>query len=377
MRSRYVRWNGVEFQTQDRLDFFNHILDFVLTHGDEALRALDRAEFDEQQRQWLDQLIRDGLLERVAGRWRLTPSAISRMQRRALMEVFRDLRRGQRDGHATSHPGGPGERTDGTRPYQFGDPIGQLEPIATLRNALRRHGAARPIRVGPSDFEVYHSEAYSSVSMAILLDQSGSMARYDRFVHAKRCAMAMHALVRQQFPFDTVDVIGFSSAASIIPEHRLPLAAPQRISTYDPVVRIRVPRDQVHQAPQHFTNLQMGLGLARRVLQRRGGENKQIFIITDGEPTAHVEGEFVYLLYPPDPRSVTATLTEALRCRRDGIRITTFALIEDYETMDWVSFVDHLTRLVRGVAFYTASGDLSDCIMQSYLSGRRSQRAFI
>lgn len=374
MRFRYSEWDGREFPTQDRLDLFHNILDFVLSHGEEALRALDRAEMNDQQKQWLDQLIRDGLLEKLAGRFRLTPRAIGHMQRRALMEVFRDLRKGQRDGHQTAHPGGIGERTEGTRPYQFGDPIAQLDPMATLRNALVRGGASPPIRIAAPDFEVYNTEAQSSVSMAILLDQSGSMARYDRYQNAKKCAMAMHALVRQQFPFDTVDVIGFYSGAAIIPEHKLPLSMPKRVSMFDPQIRIRVPRDQIDQAPQHFTNLHMGLAMARQLLQRRGGENKQIFIITDGEPTAHVEGDFVYLLYPPDPRSVVATLKEALRCRQDGIRITTFALIEDYAYMDWVSFVDQLTRLTRGVAFYTAGGQLSDCIMQSYLSGRRTRQ---
>ena len=117
----------------------------------------------------------------------------------------------------------------------------------------------------------------------------------------------------------------------------------------------------------------MGLMLARRILARRGGDNKQVFIITDGEPTAHVQGDYVYLLYPPQKATTLATLSEAVQLTRQGIRIATFALTEDYAYMDWVGFVDQLTRLTRGVAFYCASGDLSDCIMESYLSGKKTK----
>jgi uncharacterized protein with von Willebrand factor type A (vWA) domain len=372
MRHIFSDFDGAPFPTQDRLSFFQNVLDFVMTYGEEAMNALGHADLDDDQREWLDQLIDDGLLENVAGRWRLTPRAISAMQRKALSEVFKQLRSGQRDGHATVHPGAVGERSDGTRPYQFGDPISQLEPIQTIRNAMQR-ARGGPIRIAPHDFEVYNTESQTSVSMVILLDQSGSMARYGRYANSKKCAMALHALVRQQFPFDTVDVVGFYSGAAIIPEHKLPLSMPKRVSVFDPVVRMRVPIDQLDAAPQHFTNLHMGLTMARRLLARRGGENKQIFIITDGEPTAHVEAGHVFLLYPPEQRSAIATLKEAATCAAQGIRISTFALIEDYAYMDWVGFVDQLTRLTKGVAFYSAGGDLSGCIMESYLAGRRAK----
>jgi len=417
VRYRYQEWNGDEFPTQDRLDFFHNILDFVLTHGDEALRALDRAEFDDQQRQWLDQLIKDGLLEKAAGRWRLTPRAINAMQRRALMEVFSNLRAGRRDGHPTQHVGGPTERTEGTHPYQFGDPLSELDVAQTLRNALWRGAgsgirgpgsgirdsdtraggpsqagvssdryrvsdaraggpcsAQRPaarIPIRPEDFELFNRESLTSMSLVILLDMSGSMSRYGRFVNAKKCAMALHALIRQQYPFDTVDIVGFYSGAAIIPEQKLPFTTPKRVTLFDPVIRMRVRLNQIDEAPQHFTNLHMGLAMARQILTRRGGENKQIFIITDGEPTAHVQGEYIHLLYPPDTASAVATLKEAVRCAADGIRLSTFALIEDYLYMDWVGFIDQLTRLTKGVAFYSASGDLSSCVMESYLSGKR------
>src|SRR5262245_54299142 len=138
MHFRYTQWDGHEFPTQDRLEFFNNMLDFVLAYGDEAMQALDRAELDEQQKQWLEQLIKDGLLEKLSGRWRLTPRAINAMQRRALMEIFRDLQPGRRDGHPTFHAGGLAERTEGTHRYEFGDPLSELDVTQTLRNAISR-----------------------------------------------------------------------------------------------------------------------------------------------------------------------------------------------------------------------------------------------
>lgn len=371
MRFRYGEWNGEEFQTQEHLDFFNNLMEFVLEYGESGLDALDQIELDDEQREALEKLIQDGLLEKVGARWKLTPRAINAMQRKALMEVFSRLRRGHKDGHETQETGQGGERIEGTRPYQFGDPVSELAIEPTLRNTLRRTGPGLPIRIDESDFELYNTEQHTSCSTVILLDMSGSMARYHRFYHAKKCAMAMHALIRQRFPQDTVDLVGFYSSAAVIPEHKLPLAMPKPVTIFDYKVRMRVPIAQADKAPQHFTNLQMGLKLAQRLLARRGGDNKQVFVITDGQPTAHVQGEYIHLVYPPEQITALTTLKEALQITRQGIRIATFALAEDYEYMDWLGFVDQLTKLTKGVAFYCSSGDLSSCIMESYLSGRK------
>lgn len=371
MRFRYAEWNGEEFQSQEHLKLFDRLMEFVLDYGDEAMEALEDLEANEEQRELLQKLIDDGLLEKMGARWRLTPRAINAMQRKALMEVFARLRKGTRDGHQTPETGQGGERIEGTRPYQFGDPVSELALGPTLSNTLKRRGPGLPLRIAEEDFELYHSEHSANCSTVILIDMSGSMARYHRFYHAKKCAMAMHALIRQRFPQDTVDLVGFYSAAEVIPEHKLPLLMPKPVSIYDYQVRMRVPLSQKDKAPQHFTNLQMGLMLARRILMRRGGDNRQIFIITDGQPTAHLQGDYLHLIYPPSNVTTTTTLREALQIARQGIRISTFALTEDYEYLDWVGFVDQLTRLTRSVAFYCAGGDLSSCIMESYLSGRR------
>jgi Ca-activated chloride channel homolog len=405
MKYFYGEFDGSEFPTQDKLFGLDQLMQFILQYGDQALKALEQMmqnPENEAQADLLEQLLNEGLLDKDGkGRLRLTPRAISRMQQKALLEVFSNLRQGQREGHEKTTPGHGGERIEGTKPYQYGDPVSELDLHQTLRNALQRHGLpekklpatsgqspassspasdhrplATRIRFSESDFELHLHEGTTSCSTVVLLDQSGSMMRYGRFLSAKKVAMAMQALVRSRFPQDSLDFVGFYSGANRIPEAMLPLTMPKPVTIYDYQVRLRVPIGQLDKAPQHFTNLHMGLQLARRILRKRTSENKQIFIITDGQPTAHVQGDQVYLLYPPDQRSTVATLKEAVMAVREGCRISTFALIEDYWGMDWVGFVDQLTRLTKGVAFYTSSGELANCIMESYLSGRK-KKAYI
>ena len=402
MKYFYGQFDGTEFPTQDKLFGFDQLMQFIMQYGDQALKAIEQMmqnPKDEQQSDLLEQLLKDGMLDKDGkGKLRLTPRAISKMQRKALMEVFANLRRGQRDGHEKITPGQGGERIEGTKPYQYGDPVSELDLHQTLHNALSRQGVARkgggagacrpgPDRHGPApspariqfserDFELHLHEGVTSCSTVVLLDMSGSMMRYGRFLAAKKVAMAMQALVRSKFPQDSIDFVGFYSGAAKIPEGAVPLAMPKPVTVYDYQVRLKVPLDQIERAPQHFTTLHLGLQMARRILRKRTSENKQIFIITDGQPTAHVEGDFVYLLYPPDPRSTVATLKEAVLAVREGCRVSTFALIEDYWGMDWVGFVDQLTKLTKGVAFYTSSGELASCVMESYLSGRK-KKAYI
>lgn len=373
MRFIYQEWDGQAFPTQDHLQFFQNFMEYLLEYGDEAMRALRELAEDPEQKKMIDAWIEQGLLEKVGVQFRLTPRAINSMQKKAIMEVFRNLKADAPEGHESFQTGSGGERTEGTRAYQWGDPVSDIDLNATLRNAVARRGVGLPLRFTEDDFEVHQNESKASCSTVILLDMSGSMSRWHRFAQAKRCAMAMHALIRQRFPLDTVDVVGFASGAEIIHEYKLPLAMPKRISTFDPVVRMRVPINQLDQAPQHFTNLHMGLMTARKLLARRGGHNKQLFIITDGQPTAHVEGDHVHLLYPPEQASALATLSEALTLSKIGVRVATFALIEDYYYMDWVSFVDQLTKLTKGVAFYCTSENLAECVMESYLSGRKTK----
>ena len=387
MKSFYGEYDGEEFPTQDKLFNFDQLMDFVLEYGEQAMKALEQMMKDpknQAQSDLLEQLLKEGMLDKDGkGKLKLTPRAIGRMQSKALMEVFANLRNGSRDGHEKITPGQMGERIEGTKPYQYGDPVSEIDLHQTLHNALTRGGlpasagsSKGKIKFSEHDLELHLHEGTTSCSTVVLLDMSGSMMRYERFHSAKKVAMAMQALVRQRFPQDSIDFVGFYSGAHKITESNLPLTMPKPVTIYDYQVRMKVPIDNLPKAPQHFTNLHMGLQMARRILRKRASENKQIFIITDGQPTAHVEGDYIYLLYPPDPRSTVATLKEAVMAVKEGCRFSTFALIEDYWGMDWVGFVDQLTKLTKGVAFYTSSGELASCIMESYLSGRK-KKAYI
>jgi len=373
MRFVYQEWDGTEFETQEHLQYFSNFMEYILEYGEQAMKALRELSDDPEQRKIIDKWIEDGLLDKVGVNFKLTPRAINSLQRKALMEVFRNLKAESAEGHETHLQGRGGERSEGTRTYQFGDPVSEIDLHATLRRAIATHGTGLPLRLDERDFELHQTDSKATCSTVILLDMSGSMGRWDRFTQAKRCAMAMYALIRQRFVLDTVDIVGFATGAEVIPEQKMPLSLPKRISLYDPVVQMRVPIPELETAPQHFTNLHMGLKMARRILSRRGGQNKQVFIITDGQPTAHVEGGDVVLLYPPDESSTMATLSEALILSRHGVRFNTFALIEDYFYMDWLGFVDQLTKLTRGVAFYCTAGNLTDCVMESYMSGRKTK----
>ncbi len=378
------------------------LTDFITEYGEQGLDALDNHP-DEQIQQLINDMLDAGLLERDAdGNLRPTPRMTRGMQHSAFLTIFNNLDRSTREGHATQDPGRHGERTDGTRPYEFGDPISELDINQTLRNAIQRSARELaddldatqgsplhklvPLKINDRDFELFNVESSDDCATAILIDLSGSMMRYGRHIAAKRVAMGMAGMIREKFPLDTVDFIGFASVAEHLTEDELPLVMPKPVTTREWEVRVRCPLDQAEHTHPHFTNLHHALKLARQALHRRGSQNKQIFIITDGQPTAHITqgapfqgqagaGQMLNLIYPPAEASTDATLEEAFACTQQGIRIASFALIEEYYGMDWVGFIDQLTRLTQGTAFYCTAGDLESTIMESYLTGKREKKA--
>ena len=379
-----------KFLSPDELFPPSGLVDFIMEYGQQGLDALDQHP-EQQIAQLIQDMLDAGLLERDQdGTLNMTPRMLRGMQHRSFLEIFRSLKAGVRDGHATPDPGRAGDRSEGTRPYQFGDPLSELALDQTLRRTIQRTVRERdagsglpslPLKFHPDDFELHNLESSTDSALCVLIDLSGSMMRYGRHIAAKRVAMGMAGMVRQKFPLDTVDFIGFASTAQHITEKDLPLVMPKPVTTREWEVRVRIPLDQAEQTHPHFTNLHHALRLARQQLSRKGAANKQIFIITDGQPTAHLStskagpgAEILNLIYPPAQSSAEATLEEAFRCYQAGIRISSFALIEEYYGMEWVGFIDQLTRLVRGVAFYCTAGDLGSTIMESYLSGKREKK---
>jgi Ca-activated chloride channel family protein len=329
----------------------------------------------------LKHLIKDGYLERDEdGKFSVSAKGIRRMQDRALTELFQIQQKDPLGKHESDFRGSGQARHDDSKPYQFGDPVANLNLHETLKNAMARQGDA-PAKDGPrlsvteDDFVVYETEYQTSCATVLLLDMSGSMARYGKFQQAKRVALALHALIRSKYPEDTLKTIGFYTYASPLSERQLVRAAPKPVSIFDHRVFLRVPLDNPPDfVPEHFTNIQAGLQFARRALMKEPARNKQIICVTDGEPTAHVEGRDLVLIYPPSDRTSEATLQEVRRCYDAGIRISTLALIEDYYYLDLKNFVDQMARLSQGIAVYCTAGELGRYVFDSFSRGRRSRR---
>jgi uncharacterized protein with von Willebrand factor type A (vWA) domain len=310
--------------------------------GDDAALSLERMA------QVAKMLEDAGLIENREGRLELTPRGIRKIGQNSLTDLFSKLLRDSAGRHAEDRIGVGHERTYTTKPYEFGDPF-NLDIQRTIRNALQRSGGGTPVRLAPDDFEVEETETTTRASTVLMLDVSLSMPMRDNFLAAKKVAMALHALISSQFPRDFLGIVTFSKVArELRPEH-----LPEVSWDFD-----------------YGTNMQHGFLLSRRLLARHSG-TKQIIMITDGEPTAHFEPGYdePYFCYPPVQETVDATLREVNRCTRDGITINTFMLdATGYLTR----FIEQLTKLNRGRAFFTTPETLGDYVLVDFLQHRRA-----
>ncbi|MCB1259620.1 MAG: hypothetical protein KDB33_04390, partial [Acidimicrobiales bacterium] len=285
--------------------------------GDQAAASLERmAELTRM-------LEEAGLIQNTEGRFELTPRGIRRIGQNALAELFKKLDKDRFSLHELQRSGIGHERDYTTKAYEWGDPF-NLHIEKTVRNAVRRTGGGTPVRLTPDDFEVERTEQLVRTSTVLMLDLSLSMPMRDNFLPAKKVAMALHALISSQYPRDYLGIVGFSEVARELRPDQLP----------------EVSWDFVY-----GTNMQHGFQIARRLLARETG-TKQILMITDGEPTAHLtpSGD-VFFNYPPVRETVDATLTEVARLTREGIRINTFMLDP---TPHLRTFIEKLTELNRG-----------------------------
>ena len=315
------------------------------------LAGEDAAEDLDQLAELARSLEEAGYLERDGGRLELTPRAARRLGTRALSEIFSRLKRDSLGGHALHRPGRGGERTDESKRYEFGDPF-EPDLNRTLFNALARHGAGTPVPIVPADFEVHRTEEMTVSSTVLLLDMSRSMLLRGCSTAAKRVAMALHSLIQSQYPRDLLYVVGFAYYARQI--------KPEAIATLSPYEF------------EYGTNLQHGLVLARQLLGRRHGGNKEIIVITDGEPTAHISNGQVEFAYPPTIRTMQSTLREVGRATKEGIVINTFMLERSRYLSD---FVDLMSRINRGRAFYVEPEHLGEYVLVDYVSNRRRRVA--
>jgi uncharacterized protein with von Willebrand factor type A (vWA) domain len=308
--------------------------------GDDAARSLERLS------ELTKMLEEAGLIEQKEGRLELTPRGLRAIGSNALKDLFTKLTKEHVGQHQLHQFGQGHERTYQTKPYEFGDPF-QLDLHRTIRNALRRTGAGTPVDLHPDDFEIERTEHLTRSSTVLMLDLSMSMPMRDNFLPAKKVAMALHHLISTQFPRDYLGLVGFSETARVVTPEQLP----------------EVSWDFVY-----GTNMHHGFTLARQLLARQSG-SKQIIMITDGEPTAHITpaGD-VYFNYPPARETVEATLREVVRCTREQIRINTFVLDA---TTALQAFIEQMTQLNGGRAFYTTNEALGDYVLVDFLEHRR------
>jgi uncharacterized protein with von Willebrand factor type A (vWA) domain len=308
--------------------------------GDDTARSLERlAE--------LTEMLRDaGLIDQVEGRLELTPKGLRAIGSNALRDLFTKLSKDAIGQHQISRIGQGHERTYDTKAYEYGDPF-HLDLHRTIRNAISRHGPGTPVRLDPEDFEIERTEHLTRTSTVLMLDLSLSMPMRDNFLPAKKVAMALHSLITSQYPRDYLGMVGFSETARVLTAAQLP----------------EVSWDFVY-----GTNMQHGFMLARQLLSRQAG-NRQIIMITDGEPTAHLTpaGD-VYFNYPPVRETVESTLREVMRCTREQIRINTFMLDPDGGLRH---FIERLTSINRGRAFFTSPDNLGDYVLVDFIEQRR------
>ena len=311
--------------------------------GDDAARSL------QQLAKLAKELEEAGLIEQREGRMELTPKGIRRIGQRALGDLFKRLLQDRAGRHEIERAGFGHERSDEHKPYEYGDPF-HLDVGRTLRNAITRQGSGTPVRMIPDDFEIERTEQLSRSATVLMLDVSLSMEMRGRFLAAKKVAMALHALISSQFPRDYLGMVSFGRVAREVKPARLPEA------TWD---------------FEWGTNMQHALLLARQMLARQTGR-KQIIMITDGEPTAHImENGEPFFDYPPDPRTIEMTLREVQRCTKDGIRINTFMLEDSLYLRE---FVERMMKMNQGRAFYTTPETLGDYVLVDFLDQKRTQR---
>ena len=311
--------------------------------GEEARRALEELQ---RMAQMLEEA---GYLKRKGDKLELTLRGIRKIGQKALKEVFTQFKRDRLGHHEVHVRGISGEHTGETKRYEFGEPF-DVHLQRTVMNAVKRNGARVPVRLAPDDFEINRAEHLTQAATCLLLDQSRSMGLFGSFLAAKKVALALYTLIHSQFPRDRFYIIGFSDYAVELKGDELPEVS--------------------WNAWVSGTNMHHALMTSRRLLSREKTATKQIIVITDGEPTAHLEGSRAYFSYPPSLRTIQETLKEVKRCTKDGITINTFMLESSSYLLD---FVDKMTRINRGRAFYTTPDRLGEFVLVDYLTNRRKR----
>ena len=306
----------------------------------------------------------------------LTPKAMRLFQGKLLEKIFSALDPSRTGRHQVNVTGEGAVEMVPTRPYEFGDSIAHIDIPGSLVNAMLRQGNTRPLRLDARDIEVHRTRNTPKCATVVALDMSGSMRHGGLYVSVKRMALALQGLVQREFPGDALSFLEMYSFAKPRPAGEIVTLLPKPVTIFDSVVRLRAdmsnPAITEEDVPPHFTNIQHALQLARRQLARADTPNKQVILITDGLPTAHFEGNELYLLYPPHKRTEEATLREAEACRREGIVVNVFLLSGWSQSREDIQFAYKLAQTAQGRVFFTSGKDLDRFVVWDYVSRRRS-----
>ena len=358
MHWEYLKWDqSLEQALQDfanLMSLFNFLLLQASGDVDKALEWMkylqDRGYIGEDVdlEEFRKKLEEENIIQRDTDTYSLTAKGEQTVRKDSLDYVFRNLKKGGFGQHRVPHTGDGGERQSETRPYRFGDPITQIDAFGTVNNAVKRSGVD-DIRLVEQDFEVFETEHLASCSTVLLIDISHSMILYgeDRITPAKQVALALSELIMTHYPKDSLHVACFGDHASLIDVKDIPYL---KIGPY-------------------HTNTKAGLQLAQSVLRREKHANRQIFMITDGKPSAMYEGSRLYKnSFGLDPKIVNRTLDEASECRRNKIVITTFMVAQDPYL---VEFVEDLSKINHGRAYYSSPDRLGEYIFADYVRNKR------
>jgi uncharacterized protein with von Willebrand factor type A (vWA) domain len=306
----------------------------------------------------------------------LSPKAMRLFQGKLLEKIFSALDPSRTGRHQVNVTGEGAVELVPTRPYEFGDSVANIDIPGSLVNAMLRQGKERPLRLDARDIEVHTTRNTPKCATVVALDMSGSMRHGGLYVSVKRMALALQGLVQREFPGDTLSFLEMYSFAKPRPAGEIVTLLPKPVTIFEPVVRLRAdmsdPAITAEDVPPHFTNIQHALQLARRQLARADTPNKQVILITDGLPTAHFEGNQLYLLYPPHKRTEEATLREAEACRREGIVVNVFLLSGWSQSREDIQFAYKLAQTAQGRVFFTSGKDLDRFVVWDYVSRRRS-----
>jgi uncharacterized protein with von Willebrand factor type A (vWA) domain len=309
----------------------------------------------DDEREWIEQwmsmtgrLVQDGLIVEGASRLELSPEAVRRIGAHALRSMYAPMEQEGAGQHELYRKGTRGATTDTSSPWEFGQPF-SLHLTRTILNAVHRGGFEDRIALTPDDFETLDREATSASATVLMIDLSRSMFHSGSWEAAKRSALALDALMRIQYPRDELHIVGFSGTAELLHLMQLPSLTWDEFS--------------------HGTNMQAGLAMARTLLRDYGSMNRQIVVITDGEPTAFTEHGETIFENPATDRTHDATMREVVRCTRDRIGITTFLLDQSPQLLD---FVARMTRINRGRVIRATPDRLGRYLVHDFANQRRS-----